>query len=127
MAWSAGRAVPKESRPAGRRIQAENRRQRRYDGSMAPEPTRRPGFPALAVSVVLALAATAACKPMKPRPTPPPPPAPAEPEKKEAATGPTERKSHLGKAMDAAERTRDRVNAYQDEVSKQADEVFKNP
>lgn len=78
-------------------------------------------------AALTAMLAGAACKPMKPRPTPTPPPAPAEPAKPEATTGPTERKSHLGKAMDAAERTRDRVNAYQDEVSKQADEVFKNP
>jgi len=82
---------------------------------------------AAAIAGALLLAASGACKPMKPRPTPTPPPAPAEPAKTEAPTGPTERKSHLGKSMDAAERTRDRINAYQDEVSKQADEVFKNP
>lgn len=100
---------------------------------MAPMPQTAPtltNWSRTAVALAAALAtmlAGAGCKPMKPRPTPPPPPAPAEPAKSDAPTGPTERKSHLGKAMDAAERTRDRVNAYQDEVSKQADEVFKNP
>ena len=36
-------------------------------------------------------------------------------------------KSTLGKARDAALRTRDRMDAYQQDVAKQADDVFKNP
>ncbi len=36
-------------------------------------------------------------------------------------------KSALGKARDAAVRTKERVQQYQDEVAQQADEVFKNP
>lgn len=87
----------------------------------------------LAAPLVLALAALPGCKPMKPRPaTAPPPQDPAA----ETATAPAaddspdsryQSKSTLGKARDAALRTRDRMDAYQREVAKQADEVFKNP
>lgn len=86
-----------------------------------------------AATVILALAAVAGCKPMKPRPaTAPPPQEPAA----ETAKAPTaddspdsryQSKSTLGKARDAALRTRDQMDAYQQGVAKQADEVFKNP
>lgn len=111
------------------RIQAENpARGRSMTAMKQPHRLTMPATrTAAALAGALLVASGAACKPMKPRPTPTPPPAPAEPAKTDAPTGPTERKSHLGKAMDAAERTRDRINAYQDEVSKQADDVFKNP
>lgn len=91
-------------------------------------PLPRAGFAA-----IVALAAAAGCKPMKPRPAnaPPPPPAPAETAKAEGEADPLDSKyqskSTLGKARDAALRTRDRMDAYQQEVAKQADDVFKNP
>lgn len=129
MVGGAAEAVPMGSPEPRDRIQAENPAGGR--SIVAMKPLNRLPMPATRTAAALAgallLAATGACKPMKPRPTPAPPPAPAEPAKTDAPTGPTERKSHLGKAMDAAERTRDRINAYQDEVSKQADDVFKNP
>jgi len=129
MVREAAEAVPMGSQAARTRIQAEN--QARARSMLRMKPLIRLPMPAprtvASIAGALLLAASGACKPMKPRPTPTPPPAPAEPAKTEAPTGPTERKSHLGKSMDAAERTRDRINAYQDEVSKQADEVFKNP
>jgi len=76
------------------------------------------------------------CKPMNPRPAVAPPlqeadapqtakrdpskdPAPGDPEWKSSST--------LGKARDAGARTKAAVDAYQQEVARQADEVFKNP
>lgn len=77
------------------------------------------------------------CKPMAPRPavaTPAQQEAePAATAKRDPAKDPTpgdpnwESGSALGKARDAAVRTKVKVDAYQKEVSKQADEVFKNP
>jgi hypothetical protein len=78
-----------------------------------------------------------ACKPMTPRPAVAAPAqqeaAPAATANRDPATDPTpgdpnwESGSALGKARDAAVRTKVKVDAYQKEVSKQADEVFKNP
>ena len=91
-------------------------------------PLPRAGFAA-----IVALAAAAGCKPMKPRPAnaPPSPPAPAETAKAEGEADPLDSKyrskSTLGKARDAALRTRDQMDARQRELSKQADDVFKNP
>ena len=83
---------------------------------------------AAALAASAAILASGGCKPMKPRPAvaPAPEPAPAAPQQ---STGDDkyQSKSYLGKARDAAERTKDRIDAYQQEVSKQADDVFKNP
>ena len=78
-----------------------------------------------------------ACKPMTPRPAVAAPAqqeaAPAATANRDPATDPTpgdpnwESGSALGKARDAAVRTKAKSDAYQKEVSKQADEVFKNP
>lgn len=80
------------------------------------------------------VAALAACKPMNPRPAAAPPPQPAQPVAQDRTSNggimqipEGGSNSALGKARDAAVRTRDRVNQYQDEVAKQADDVFKNP
>ena len=86
---------------------------------------------AIAAPLLLALAALPGCKPMKPRQataTPEPPaPAPAQASEPDPLDSRYQSKSTLGKARDAALRTRDKVDAYQQEVAKQADEVFKNP
>jgi hypothetical protein len=85
-------------------------------------------IPALAAVLAASVLALPACKPMKPRPAaaPAPEPAPA-PQQQASGDDKSQSKSHLGKARDAAERTKDRIDAYQQEVSKQADDVFKNP
>lgn len=97
-------------------------------------PTRTAG--ALIPAALGALLALSACKPMNPRPASAPPPQPQDAAQaagrdpsKDPAPGDSDWKSSsaLGKARDAAVRTRDRVNAYQEEVGRQADEVFKNP
>ena len=84
-----------------------------------------------ALIVTLAVASAAGCKPMKPRPAVAPPLEPPAAAKAEAPEdGPDSgyrSTSSLGKARDAALRTRDRMDAYQREVAKQADDVFKNP
>ena len=88
--------------------------------------------------VILAACTTlVACKPMTPRPavaTPPQQEAdPAATANRDPSKDPTpgdpnwESGSALGKARDAAVRTKAKVDAYQQEVAKQADEVFKNP
>ena len=88
--------------------------------------------------VILAGCSTlVACKPMTPRPAVATPaqqePTPAATANRDPATDPTpgdpnwESGSALGKARDAAVRTKAKSDAYQKEVSKQADEVFKNP
>jgi hypothetical protein len=90
---------------------------------------------AIAAPLLLALAALPGCKPMKPRPAAAPPAQPAAPAPADAqAQGEADpldskyqSKSTLGKARDAALRTRDRMDAYQQDVAKQADDVFKNP
>ncbi len=84
--------------------------------------------PAAALAAAAVILAFSGCKPMKPRPAsaPAPEPAPAAPQQS-AGDDKYQSKSHLGKARDAAERTKDRIDAYQQEVSKQADDVFKNP
>lgn len=116
-----------ESPGAPRRIQAFPADEARNIRHMPP--LRRAGLAA-----ILALGLAGGCKPMKPRPAnapPPPPPAPAETAKAEGEADPLDSKyqskSTLGKARDAALRTRDRMDAYQQEVAKQADDVFKNP
>ena len=95
----------------------------------ANRPTRLAGL-LLAASV----AAASACKPMKPRPATATPPQPEQPAQGARSTGdsdPIDSKyqssSTLGKARDAALRARDRMDAYQQDVAKQADEVFKKP
>jgi hypothetical protein len=79
-----------------------------------------------------AAAALAGCKPMSPRPAAAPPP--PQPVAQDPKTDPGIMQipeggsnSALGKARDAAVRTKGRIQQYQDEVAKQADEVFKNP
>lgn len=86
-----------------------------------------------AAATLCAAAALAGCKPMNPRPAAAPAP-PPEPATQRAASDPGimqvpegGSKSALGKARDAAVRTKERVQQYQDEVARQADEVFKNP
>jgi hypothetical protein len=89
---------------------------------------------ALAAALLASLAAMPACKPMKPRPAAAPQqqPAPAQAEAP-APRGddPLDSKyrstSTLGKARDAALRTRDKIDAYQQDVARQADEALKNP
>jgi hypothetical protein len=86
-----------------------------------------------AAATLCAAAALAGCKPMSPRPAaaPPPPPQPVAQDPKsdpgimQIPEGGSN--SALGKARDAAVRTKGRIQQYQDEVAKQADEVFKNP
>jgi hypothetical protein len=87
----------------------------------------------LAAATLCAAAALTGCKPMSPRPAAAPAPAPA-PVAQQPASDPGimqipegGSKSALGKARDAAVRTKERVQQYQDEVARQADEVFKNP
>ena len=76
------------------------------------------------------------CKPMNPRPAVAPPPEQADVPQtakrdpsKDPAPGDPEWKSSsaLGKARDSAVRTKAAADAYQQEVARQADEVFKNP
>lgn len=86
-----------------------------------------------AAATLCAAAALVGCKPMNPRPAAAPAP-PTEPAARQATSDPGimrvpagGSKSALGKARDAAVRTKERVQQYQDEVARQADEVFKNP
>jgi hypothetical protein len=83
-------------------------------------------------ATLCAAAALAGCKPMSPRPAAAPPP--PQPVAQDPKTDPGIMQipeggsnSALGKARDAAVRTKGRIQQYQDEVAKQADEVFKNP
>jgi hypothetical protein len=96
------------------------------------EPADRPTR--LATLLLAGALAAAACKPMKPRPATAPPPqaeAPADTARSGGDADPIDSKyqssSTLGKARDAALRARDRMDAYQQDVAKQADEVFKKP
>ena len=91
---------------------------------------------ALLLSVLALVGALPGCKPMNPRPAVAPPPQEAEAPQtanrdssKDPAPGDPEWKSSsaLGKARDAGARTKAAVDAYQQEVARQADEVFKNP
>ena len=91
---------------------------------------------ALLFSALALVGALPGCKPMNPRPAVAPPPQEAEAPQtanrdpsKDPAPGDPEWKSSssLGKARDAAARTKAAVDAYQQEVARQADEVFKNP
>lgn len=94
----------------------------------------RPG-PTAATAALAAVLALGGCKPMNPRPANAPPPQQdaqradgRDPSKDPAPGDPGwQSGSALGKARDAAVRTRERVNAYQQEVARQADDVFKNP
>jgi hypothetical protein len=83
-------------------------------------------------ATLCAAAALAECKPMSPRPAAAPPP--PQPVAQDPKTDPGIMQipeggsnSALGKARDAAVRTKGRSQQYQDEVAKQADDVFKNP
>ena len=85
--------------------------------------------------VLAACAAAAGCKPMKPRPAqavPSQEPTPVAEGKRDPSKDPQpgdpewKSSSALGKARDAAVRSKQQVDAYQQEVSRQADEVFKN-
>jgi hypothetical protein len=83
-------------------------------------------------ATLCAAAALAGCKPMSPRPAAAPPP--PQPVAQDPKTDPGIMQipeggsnSTLGKARDAAVRTKGRIQQYQDEVAKQADDVFKNP
>lgn len=86
-----------------------------------------------AAATLCAAAALQGCKPMSPRPAaaPPPPPQPvaqdSTPDGGIMQIPEGGSKSSLGKARDAAVRTKERIQQYQDEVARQADEVFKNP
>jgi hypothetical protein len=72
------------------------------------------------------------CEPVKPRPASAPPP-PEQPRASKQSDGGIMQipdggsQSALGKSRDAAVRTKQKIDAYQEEVSRQADEVFKNP
>ena len=100
---------------------------------MTTRPAALPAVLALLSAAAIAFSA-AGCKPMKPRP-PQPTPAeqPTETAGKRDPSHPTpgdpewESSSSLGKARDAAVRVKAKADAYQEEVSKQADEVFKKP
>jgi hypothetical protein len=83
-------------------------------------------------ATLCAAAALAGCKPMSPRPAaapPPPQPVAQDPKSDPGIMQIPEGGSNsaLGKARDAAVRTKGRIQQYQDEVAKQADDVFKNP
>ena len=83
-------------------------------------------------ATLCAAAALAGCKPMSPRPAaapPPPQPVAQDPKSDPGIMQIPEggSSSALGKARDAAVRTKGRIQQYQDEVAKQADDVFKNP
>lgn len=85
-----------------------------------------------AAATLCAAAALAGCKPMSPRPAaapPPPQPVAQDPKSDPGIMQIPEGGSNsaLGKARDAAVRTKGRIQQYQDEVAKQADDVFKNP
>jgi len=82
---------------------------------------------------VAAAAAGAGCKPMNPRPAAAPPAPPPE-QRATGSTGnavtdapPGGSSSALGKARDAALRTKSAYEKYQEDVAKQADDVFRNP
>ena len=86
--------------------------------------------------ITLAACLSSGCKPVKPRPPMPVPSQEAEPPKeekrdpsKDPSAGDPEWKSSsaLGKARDSAVQLKVKVDAYQQEVAKQADEVFKKP
>jgi hypothetical protein len=108
-----------------------------YDPAMRPMNRRLPGPNAiLALAALAACIALPACKPMKPRPPQPvpsqEPDAPKEEKRdpsKDPSAGDPEWKSSssLGKARDSAVRLKVKVDEYEQEVSKQADEVFKKP
>ena len=106
---------------------------RTYDRAMRTRIAATPAALAALAVGALVLAASG-CKPMNPRPAQAKPaeeptdvaskrdgshPSPGDPE--------WESSSSLGKARDAAVRVKAKVDAYQQEVSRQADEVFKNP
>jgi hypothetical protein len=98
---------------------------------------RRPApLAILAVAAIAAGLALPACKPMKPRQPqavpsqePDPPKEQKRDPSKDPSAGDPEWKSSsaLGKARDSAVRLKVKVDEYEKEVSRQADEVFKNP
>ena len=127
-------------------VQVEDGRTRRMEGHSANlprthgyDPTMRTTSNDRAALLIAALALVGilpGCKPMNPRPAVAPPPQEADAPQtakrdpsKDPAPGDPEWKSSstLGKARDAGARTKAAVDAYQQEVARQADEVFKNP
>ena len=128
-----------------RAVKVEDGRARRMEGHSANlprthgyDPDMRTTSNARAALLLAALAVVSAlpgCKPMNPRPAVAPPPQEADAPQtanrdpsKDPAPGDPEWKSSsaLGKSRDAAVRTKAAVDAYQQEVARQADDVFKN-